>query len=128
MRKNARNRLVLLLTCLVFLGVASWAAYTTLYDRVMKRSEAWHLTVEEEPQTSPLRLKITVDPNQGFLVIRQVTTRTNGTDLNVLYHLAFSGLAKPGLYWGKAFTVTVPDSVTSVSFGPTSETIWQRSR
>jgi hypothetical protein len=129
MIRNTRLRFVLLLlTCSAILGAGGWVAYSALYDRVLKRSDAWHLTVKEEPQTSPLQLRITVDANQGFLVIREVTTRTNGSDLNVLYHLALSGLAKPGLYWGKAFTITVPNSVTSVSFGPTSETIWRRSR
>ena len=129
MTRDTRLRFVLLLlTCSAILGAGGWAVYSALYDRVLKRSDAWHLTVEEEPQASPLQLRITVDANQGFLVIREVTTRTKGSDLNVLYHLALSELAKPGQYWGKAFTLTVPDSVTSVSFGPASETIWRRSR
>jgi hypothetical protein len=127
MTKNTRLHIVLLLLiCAAILGAASWAAHSALYDRVLKRSEAWHLKVEEVPLTHPQQLRITVDPDQGFMVIREVTTRTNGRDLNILYHLALSGLAKPRLIWGKALTVTVPDSVTSVSFGPASDMIWRR--
>lgn len=126
--KMARSRLraVILLICAAAVAAISWAAYAELYDRVLKRSEAWHLKVEEVPQTHPQQLKITVDTGQGFMVIRKVTTRTNGRDMNILYHLALSGLANPGQIWGKALTLTVPDSATSVSFGPASDTIWRR--
>jgi hypothetical protein len=129
MTTKTRTPIILLsLTCVAVLGAATWAAYSSLYDRVLKRSEAWHLRVEQESQTHPLQLRITVDPNQGYMVIRQVTTRINGGDLNVLYHLALAGLAKPKPDWGKSYTVTVPDSVSSVSFGPESETIWRRGK
>ena len=126
MTKHTRSRAALLLICAAFIGGASWAVYATLYDNVMKRSDAWHLKVEEVSQTHPLQLRITMDANQGYMVIRKVTIRTSKTDLNVLYHLALAGLAKPRQYWGKAYTLTVPDSATSVSFGPAFETIWRR--
>ncbi len=126
MANHTRLRAALLLICAAFIGAASWAIYAVLYDHVMKRSDAWHLKVEQVPLTRPLQLRNTMDANQGFMVIRKVTTRTKENDLNVQYHLALAGLAKPGPHWGKAFTLTVPDSVTSVSFGPASDTIWRR--
>ncbi len=126
MAKGFRFRVVLILACLMVHCAASYEACAILYDRVMKRSEAWHLKVEEVPSTHPLQLRITMDADQGFMVIRSVTTRTRGRELNVQYHLALSGLAEPRQYWGKAYTLTVPDSVVTVSFGPTLETIWKR--
>jgi hypothetical protein len=79
MTKNTRLRIVLrLATCAAILGAASWVAYSALYDRVLKRSEVWHLKVEDVPLTHPQQLRITVDPYQGFIVAR---SRPQSTDL-----------------------------------------------
>jgi hypothetical protein len=121
-----RLQAVIFIICIATLVAVTWATYAELYNRVLNRSEAWHLRVEEVPETHPQQLRITVDPDQGFMVIREVTTRTRRTDMNVLYHLALSGLAKEEQIWGKPFTLTVPDSVKSVSFGPAYDTIWRR--
>jgi hypothetical protein len=129
MTKSARFRtaVVLAAALLVAVCIAGYKAYSAFYNQILERSDTWHLKVEEASGTSPLRLRITVDPNQGYMVIREVTTRRSGRDLNVLYHLALVGLAKPKQDWGKAYTLTVPDSVLSVSFGDASEPIWRRS-
>lgn len=122
-----RSRLLIgLLILSSAIGVTGYRAYSTLYDYIMDRAEAVQLRIEEVSGTHPLQLRVTVGPNQGYLIIRNVTTTTRGANLTIFYHLALVGLAKPVQVWGKPYTLTVPDSVTEVAFGKASDTVWKR--
>lgn len=129
MNKTARSRLSIgiLGAVLCALSLAAYKAYTTLYDQILERSGTWHLKVEEVDGASPLQLRITTDTMESAPVIRKVTTRTHNGETTILYHLALAGLAKPALYWGKAYILTVPDSVNEVRFGRQETIIWRRS-
>lgn len=129
MNRASRLRLarVILVVCLSVLGIAAYKVYSALYNHLLERSEALHLKVEEVRGTSPLELKITVDTNQGFTVIRRISVNRNGGEMTLLYHIGLSGDAPPAVFWGKPYTLTVADSVNEVRFGPRSETIWRRS-
>jgi hypothetical protein len=127
--QTARSRLSIGIPVVVLcaLSLAGYKAYTTLYDQILERSGTWHLKVEEINGTSPLQLRVTTDTMGSAPVIRKVTTRRHNGEITILYHLALAGLAKPALYWGKAYTLTVPDSVNEVRFGRQEIVIWRRS-
>jgi hypothetical protein len=129
MNRTTRLRLAIIffIGCMPCIGIAAYKAYAALFDHVVEKSEAWHLRVEEVKGTSPLELKITIDPNQGWAVIRRVSVKSHGSELTLLYHVGLSGKAPPAVIWGKPYTLTVPDSVSEVRFGHRSETIWVRS-
>jgi hypothetical protein len=76
--------------------------------------------------THPLQLRITADPTESAPIIRNVSVRTNDTEMTILYHLALAGLAKPTLNWGQVYVLTIPDAVKEVRFGRRKEVIWQR--
>jgi hypothetical protein len=129
MNRTTRFSLVIFVFvgCVSCIGLAAYKAYEALFDRILEKSEAWHLNVEEVQGTSPLELTITIDPNQGWAVVRRISIKRDGSELTLLYHLGLSGKARPAVIWGKPYTLTVPDSVTEVRFGRPSETIWLRS-
>lgn len=110
------------------LGIAAYKAYAIFYNQILEPSQTWHLRVDEISGTSPLQIRITTDPYLSGEVVRKVTISRRGDGLTVLYHLAIAGLAKPGLNWGEAYTLTVPDSVNKVRFGHDGKIIWHRSR
>jgi hypothetical protein len=129
MNKTSRFRLVVLIilvACLSALGMAAYKAYSAFYNHVLEKSEAWHLKVEEVRGNSPLELKITIDANQAWAVIRRISVNSNDGEMTLLYHIGLSGNAPPAVNWGKPYTLIVPESVTEVRFGPRSETIWRR--
>lgn len=127
MNRATRSRFPLLLFVLGMpsIGIAAYGAYVALFDHILEKSEAWHLKVEEVKGTSP-QLKITIDPTEGWAVVRRVSVERNGSEMTILYHLGLSGKAPPAVIWGKPYTLTLPDSVTEVRFGRRSETIWVR--
>ena len=123
-----RIAVVTLVVFLIAIGIAGYKTYSVFYNQILELSEAAHLRVEEVSGTSPLRLKITTETIQSAPIIRSVTIERHDREMTVLYHLAISGLAKPTLNWGEAYSFTVPDSVNEVRFGRQGAIIWRRSK
>jgi hypothetical protein len=128
MNKTARSRLALALIVVFLsaLGIAAYMVYTAFYNQILEKSMAT-IKVEEIRGTSPLQLRIMIDSSNSALVIRSVTTRRRGSEITVFCHQALVGLAKSTVDWGKAYVLTVPDSVNEVRFGRGSVVIWRRS-
>ena len=125
MKTRHRFLVVFLLAILSVVGIASYKVYSTLYNHVMEKSEAFHLRVEEVSGTRPLQLRITTDPLASAPIIRSISVKTHSAEMTISYHLALAGLAKPTLSWGQAYILTIPDSVKEVRFGHSNELIWQ---
>jgi hypothetical protein len=125
--KRSKFLIGVLLGLAIGVGAVAYAVWTALYDHIMTTSETLHIDVQEINGTHPLQLKIAVQTAESAPVIRTVTARQRGQSVTILYHLALSGLVKPGLGWSEPYVLTVPDSVSEVRFGRESEVIWRRS-
>jgi hypothetical protein len=127
MRKHVRAFVFVLSVVLALLSIPAYILYKGLFDHIMESREVLRVTVEEVPETHPLRLRISVETGESAPIIRKVTKKQHGNTITVLYHLALAGLAKPALQWHEEYELTVPDSVREVRFGHESTLIWERS-
>lgn len=126
MTKRSRFLLGILFGFLAAIGIGAYYAYATFYNQILEESALTQVKVDELNGTHPLQLKITIKTVNSAQDIRTVTTKRHGRSVNVRYHLALAGLAKPQLGWHEPYLLTVPDSVNEVRFGRGSHVIWRR--
>ncbi len=97
--------------------------YVTTWQRiVLERSDVLQMRVVELQQR-PTVVRISGTSGHSALSVRKITTRIEGTVLDVEVYLF---LARKGTSGGFQYDVVIPDSVKRIRFGDAKETIWQR--
>jgi hypothetical protein len=123
-----KRRYKVLLGCIVgFLVVrASITTYNNIYNVTLEAKDV-QLFAVQQVREQPTTLRMSGHPFYSGMVIRSITTRTQGSVMTVTVHLALVGLVKPNKSSGMLdYELTVPESVNEVRFGTSSTPIWRR--
>jgi hypothetical protein len=126
--KTLRKIVPILLTFLaVGIGVAVYKLYNPLYNVILESNQIAHFNVEEVHGTHHTKLRISGDPMEAFMIVRDISEKKDDSTITVWVHLAMVHLAKPlrSDAW-LAYEFIVPDSVNEVRFGRKSTPIWKR--
>ena len=108
------------LCILALLTVGGCAA---VQNAVLESKDVQFLKVHELQAARPTRLKISGLAFHSAMSVNKITTKTEGSAMVVLVHLA---IAKQGTSGSFEYELAVPDSVNEVRFGNSSVRIWKR--
>ena len=120
--------IVLLLFFAAAGSVGAYKIYNALYNVIPESKDISDIKVRELPAgKGPTKLKISGFPVYSGMVIRDITSETDGPTMTVTLHMAWMGLAKP-IAPGLAFEyeLTVQDEVNDVRIGRDAKLIWTR--
>jgi hypothetical protein len=106
--------------------VCAFMLYNMLYNVILEAKDVQSFKVEEFQGLYSLKLKISGHPFYSGIVVRSISTKTDGPAIIVSVHLAVIGLAKPETSGNFNVELMIRDSVNESLFGQSKAPIWKR--